>query len=81
MPDGPNAMREIYGKRDRRTLRPFDSGREKEDSMTTTKPTTKKPRKQPEKLQAFLGELRDQQSHQPAPRMLYDLKAQTIVYQ
>lgn len=45
------------------------------------KPTTKpKPRKQPEKLQAFLGELRENQSHQPAPRMLYDMNSQTIVY-
>lgn len=49
---------------------------------TTTKPTSKpKPRQQPEKLQAFLGELREQQNLQSAPRMLYDLSTQTIVYQ
>lgn len=50
--------------------------------MTTTKPTTtpKRPRQQPKKLQAFLGELRDSQGQQPAPRMLYDMNAQTIVY-
>lgn len=46
------------------------------------KPTTKpKPRKQPEKLQAFLGEIRENQSHHPAPRMLYDIERQEIVYQ
>lgn len=33
------------------------------------------------KLRAFLGELRDQQSAQPAPRMLYDIERQEIVYQ
>lgn len=48
---------------------------------TTTKPKPpKRPRQQPEKLQAFLGELRESQDKQPAPRMLYDLSTQTIVY-
>lgn len=48
---------------------------------TTTKPKPpKRPRQQPEKLQAFLGELRENQSHQPVPRMLYDMNSQTIVY-
>lgn len=47
----------------------------------TTKTTTppKRPRQQPTKLQAFLGELRESQDKQPA-RMFYDMNAQTIVY-
>lgn len=50
--------------------------------MTTkTTTTTKRPRQQPKKLQAFLGELRDSQGQQPAPRMLYDIQNQTVVYQ
>lgn len=48
----------------------------------TTKTTTppKRPRQQPTKIQAFLGELRESQDKQLAPRMLYDLSTQTIVY-
>lgn len=48
--------------------------------MTTTT-TPKKPRQKPTKLRAFLGELREQQGRQPAPRMLYDVSRQEIVYQ
>lgn len=48
--------------------------------MTTTKPKTTRPRQPKQKLQAFLGELRESQDKQPAPRMLYDLNAQQVVY-
>lgn len=49
--------------------------------MTTTKPKTPRRRQKPAKLQAFLGELRENQASQPAQRMLYDLSRQEIVYQ
>jgi len=47
---------------------------------TTTTTPPKRHRQKPTKLRAFLGELREQQDKQPAPRMLYDLNAQAIVY-
>lgn len=48
----------------------------------TTKTTTKekRPRQPKQKLRDFLGELRENQDKQPAPRMLYDIERQEIVY-
>lgn len=48
--------------------------------MTTMTKPKPKPRWQPSKLRAFLGELRDNQAQQPTPRMLYDITRQEIVF-